>query len=81
MENVAATKTATQNACKYMSQQLYCHLCSCTALIEKLYSAQKDRDKAVTLKVKTIEDEKLLATKRLNVLEKQLQKERAQLNR
>jgi len=46
-----------------------------------LYSAQKDRDKAVTLKVKTIEDEKLLATRRLNALEKQLQKERAQLNK
>ncbi|XP_065884498.1 mirror-image polydactyly gene 1 protein-like [Dysidea avara] len=65
LENTAATKTATQNA----------------SLIEKLYSAQKDRDKAVTFKVKTIEEEKLLATKRLNALEKQLQKERAELNR
>lgn len=76
MENVAATKTATQNACMlcsyipYMSLAVTLH----TALIEKLYSAQKDRDKAV-------EEERLSTTKKLSQVEKQLQKERAKQNR
>ena len=52
------------------------HVITCirTALIEKLYSAQKDRDKAV-------EEERLSTTKKLSQVEKQLQKERAKQNR
>lgn len=42
--------------------------------MEKLYSAQKDRDKA-------IEEERLSTTKKLNQVERQLQKERAKQNR
>lgn len=57
MESVAAAKTATQNA----------------SLMEKLYSAQKDRDKAV-------EEERLSTSKKLSQVEKQLQKERAKQN-
>ena len=44
------------------------------ALMEKLYSAQKDRDKAV-------EEERLSTTKKLSQVEKQLQKERAKQSR
>jgi len=42
--------------------------------MEKLYLAQKDRDKAV-------EEERLSTTKKLNEVEKQLHKERAKQNR
>ena len=79
MESVATTKTATQNACMLLCcYMLPCHFtlpaCVHTALIEKLYSAQKDRDKAV-------EEERLSTTKKLSQVEKQLQKERAKQNR
>ena len=75
MESVAMTKTATQNACMLCSYyMLTCHCTLHTALIEKLYSAQKDRDKAV-------EEERLSTTKKLSQVEKQLQKERAKQNR
>ena len=76
MESVTTTKTATQNACRLQNCMLACHLTIpvLPALIEKLYSAQKDRDKAV-------EEERLSTTKKLNKVEKQLQKERAKQNR